>query len=122
MKRWLALLLLLPCAAFGAEGPLVNASPTTITTGGTWQAMFPQNYNRSTLWIENPCNATTQGIVTAESLFVGFGTKPTSTTAGGVVELASCGSLVMTGPYVSQQAIWVESATSAHSFYGAQSQ
>lgn len=107
-------------AAKAAEGPLVNAATLSITTGGAWQALFPLNTNRSTIWIENPCNATSQGIVTAESLFVAFGNKPTTT--AGAFELTSCGSLVMTGPYVSQQAVWVYGATTSHAYIGAQSQ
>jgi len=106
--------------AMAAQGPLVNAATLSITTGGTWQAMFPVNTNRSTIWVENPCNATSQGIATAESLFVAFGNMPTTT--AGAFELTSCGSLVMTGPYVSQQAVWVYGATTSHAFIGAQSQ
>lgn len=117
----LLVLLLLPGVAFAAVGPLVNASTLTVTSGGTWQALFAANKNRSTLWIENPCLSTSQGIVTAESIFIAFGTKPTSGT-GGTFEIASCGSLVMTGPYVSQQAVWIYATTTAHAFEAAQSQ
>lgn len=128
MKKLLISLALLffPVLALASPdsvGPFVNASPTTITTGGTWQVLFKANSNRSTLWVENPCSATTQGIVTAESLFLGYGSPaPTSTTTGGVVELAACGSLVMPGGYVTQQEIWVFAATSSHAFYAAQTQ
>lgn len=126
MKKWIALFaLLLPIAAFAAVGPLVNAPTLAITAGGTWQSVFPLNQNRSTLWIENPCVAGSQGIATAESIFIGFGAQPTTTpttSSSGVFEIASCGSLVMTGPYVSQQAVWVYAATTAHAFQAAQSQ
>lgn len=122
MKRWLALLLLLcPLASFAAVGPLVNASPSAITSGGTWQAMFPANQNRSTLWVMNYASATTQNIVTSESLFIAFSTTAPSSLTG-AIELTPGGSLAMTGPYVSQQAVWVYAATTAHKFYGAQSQ
>lgn len=125
MKKWLALLLilLLPVGAYAATGALSNASTLTITSGGTWQTLFAVNNNRSTIWIENPCNATSQGIVTAESLFVYFippnGSCLASGTAG-AFELGACGSLVMTGPYVSQQAVCVYAATTSHAFEAAQ--
>ncbi len=114
----LLLAILLPSLSFAAEGPLVNATTLTITSGATWQALFAANTNRSTLWIENPCTATSQG-VTAESIFIAFGTEPVSGTAG-AFELAACGSLVMVSPYVSQQAVWVYAATTSHAFQAAQ--
>lgn len=117
----IAALLLLSSPSYAAVGPLVNAVPSAISTGGSWQAMFPTNQNRSTLWVMNYASATTQNIGTAESLFVSFSTAaPASLT--GAIELTPGGSLVMSGPYVSQQAVWVYAATSAHKFYGAQSQ
>lgn len=116
-----AALLLLSSPSYAAVGPLVNAVPSAISTGGSWQAMFPANQNRSTLWVMNYASATTQNIGTAESLFIAFSsTAPTNLNTA--VELTPGGSLVMTGPYVSQQPVWVYGATSAHKFYGAQSQ
>src|ERR1700674_938421 len=103
MKRLAAFIfagLLYASAALGqAVGPISPASPLTITTGGTWQLMFAANGNRKTLWIENYCSTTTQG-VTAESLFIYFlppGTAAPTTASGpslGAFELIACGSQV----------------------------
>lgn len=124
MKKWLLLILLLisPVVVYAGVAPFTNASPLTITTGGTWQALFaaPTTGTRQALWIENPCTATSQGIASSENLFIGFGTQPTSTTTGGVVELQACGSLTMSGPYITQQAVWVYGATTSHAFFAAQ--
>lgn len=124
MKSWVLLLALLfsPVAAYAGVAGLVNATKLTITTGGTWQALFasPTSGTRQSLWIENPCTTTSQG-VTAESLFIAFGAKPTSGTSG-AFELSSCGSLVMAQPYISQQAVWVYAATTSHAFEAAQTQ
>lgn len=126
MKKLLAVLFLFlfPSIAFGAVGPLVNASPLTITAGGTWQQLFAAaSGNRSTIWIQNPCTTTSQGIGTTESIYVSFSTlAPSGVTSGGVFELAACGSLVMTGPYISQQKVWVYGATTSHAFAAAASQ
>lgn len=116
------LCLIFPATSYAdGRGALVNANPLTITSGGTWQVLFPINNNRSTLWIENPCTATTQGIVTAESIFIAFGANPVSGTAGSF-ELQACGSLTMTGTYVSQQPVWIYAATTSHAFAAAQTQ
>ena len=125
MKKLIALLLFLlyPAFVFGAVGNLVNATTLTITTGGVWQKAFPVATNRSTLWIENPCSATSQGIGSAEDLYVSFSTAaPSSITSGGVFDLAACGSIVMTPDYVSQQAVWVYATTTSHAFLATQSQ
>lgn len=126
-KALLAFFLLFPISVFAAVGNLVNAGTLTITTGGTWQTLFALNNNRSTLWIENPCTSTSQGIATAESLFIYFvptgGSCPAPATTAGAFELTSCGSLVQTpNGYVSQQQICVYSATTAHAFQASQTQ
>lgn len=117
------ILLLFSMPATAAEGNLSNAATLTITSGGAWQSLFAANLNRSTLWIENPATATSQGIVTAESLFIYFvptgGACPVSGTAG-AFELVAGGSLVMTPNYVSQQAICVYATTISHAFQAAQ--
>lgn len=115
---------LIAISAYAGVANFSNATNLTITTGGSWQSLFaaPPSGTRQALWIENPCTSTSQGVATAESLFIGFGTKPTSTTAGGVVELTSCGSLTMSGPYINQQAVWVYAATTSHAFFAAQTQ
>ena len=109
-------------------GPIFPAAVLSVTTGGTWQAAFAANNNRSTLWIQNYCNATSQGITTAESLFVYF--LPPSTTAPttasgpslGAFELAACGSQVFADQYMTKQAVYVVGATTGHQFTAWQSQ
>lgn len=127
MKKLLLLLALILCpiSVYAAEGALGNAKTLTITAGATWQTLFPQNLNRTTLWIENPATASSQGIVTPESLFVYFIPSNGSCLASGTTgafELAAGGSLVMTPNYVSQQAICIYAPTTGHVFQAAQTQ
>ena len=109
-------------------GPINPAATLSQTTGGTWQVLFAANNNRSTLWIENYCTATSQGITTAESLFVYFLPQSTiaPTTASGpslgAFELAACGSQVFADQYMTKQAVYVLSATTGHQFTGWQTQ
>lgn len=124
-KLLIAIVLLFPSMALAAEGALTNASTLTITAGTTWQTLFAANTNRSTLWIENPCTATSQGIATAESIFVYFVPFNGSCLASGTTgafELQVCGSLVQTPQYVSQQKICVYAATTGHVFQASQTQ
>lgn len=108
-------------------GPMTPASVLSITTGGTWQALFAANGNRTTLWIENYCTSTSQA-VTPESLFVFFlppSTAVPTTASGpslGAFELTACGSQVFTGSYMTTQAVYVLGATSLHQFAAWQSQ
>lgn len=117
-------LLLMPSISMAATGPLINAATLAITSGGAWQTLFAQNTNRSALLIENPCSATTQGIGTAESLFVSFGSNPGSSTTTGAFELAPCGSMSLLGTpnYVSTQIVYVYAATTSHAFIASQTQ
>jgi hypothetical protein len=132
MRRiWTAFFILLGLAVPAiavSVGPIFPAATLSITTGGTWQVLFAANNNRSTLWIQNYCTATSQNITTAESLFVYF--LPPSTTAPtsasgpslGAFELAACGSQVFADQYMTKQAVYVVGATTAHQFTGWQSQ
>ena len=132
MKRIAALIAVLALCLSTAQaqhvGPIGPASTLSITTGGTWQLLFDANGNRTTLWIENYCSASTQGIVTAESLFVYFlppGTAAPTSASGpslGAFELAACGSQVFTGSYMTTQAVYVLGATTSHAFAAWQSQ
>ena len=78
-KIWTALFILLgmglPVLAQHV-GPIFPAATLAIGTGGTWQVLFAANANRTTLWIQNYCTATSQGITTAESLFVCTSCRP----------------------------------------------
>ena len=130
MRRLLVGLLLavlcLPAVA-QSVGPMSPAATLSITLGGTWQLAFAANTNRKTLWIENYCSATTQG-VTAESLFIYFlppSTAAPTTASGpslGAFELTACGSQVFTGSYMTSQAVYVLGATTAHQFTAWQTQ
>ena len=132
MKRiWTALFILLgmglPVLAQHV-GPIFPATTLAVTTGGTWQVLFAANANRTTLWIQNYCTATSQGITTAESLFVYFlptGVAAPTTGSGpslGAFELAACGSQVFADQYMTKQAVYVVGATTNHAFTGWQTQ
>lgn len=105
-----------------AVGPLVDAGTLAITLGGASQTAFAASTssNRKALYIENPCTTTSQGIGSTESLFVNFATAAGGT--NGSIELAACGSIVMSGGYVSQQQVNVEAATTGHLFVAKQTQ
>ena len=124
MKRiWTAVFVLLglglPVLAQQSVGPIFPAATLSITTGGTWQVLFAANSNRSTLWIQNYCTATSQNITTAESLFIYFlptGVTAPTTASGpslGAFELAACGSQVFANTYITKQAVYVVGATTA---------
>jgi hypothetical protein len=132
MRRiWTAFFILLglglPALAISV-GPIFPAAVLSQTLGGTWQVLFPAGPNRTTLWIENYCTATSQAITTPESLFVYFlppGTAVPTTASGpslGAFELAACGSQVFADQYMTKQAVYVDSATTGHQFTAWQSQ
>jgi hypothetical protein len=81
----------------------------TVTTGGTSQQLAPANSNRKYLFIENPTTAT-------EALYINF-TSAASTAGNSSISISPGGSLTMTAAtYVSQEAVTVTAATSAHGF------
>lgn len=84
-----------------------------ITLGGTAQTLSAINTSRKRIIIENPCTATSQGIATAENLFINFTTA--ATTAGGnSFELVACGSFDSGSGPVSTELISVIAATTNH--------
>lgn len=117
MKKIILLLALILCPfeAQAAPGNLADCqtSPQTVTTGGTDQVQLATDGQRTTVWIENYCSATSQGIVTAESLWVNFGA---AAAVGTGFELSACGSQVFQGSYPVQQAVHVFSTTTGHQF------
>jgi hypothetical protein len=127
--QWALFALLLACSPASAQhvGPNIPASTLTITSGGTWQVLFPANGNRTNLSIQNYCSTTTQG-VTSESLFVYFlppGTAAPTTASGpslGAFELTACLNLTFIGPYISTQAVYILGATTSHAFAAWQTQ
>lgn len=86
----------------------------TITLGGTSQTMAAVNASRRRILIENYCSATSQGIATAESLFVNWTTA--AGTAAGSMELSPCGSYDSSLSTVSGEQINVYAATTGHKF------
>lgn len=132
MKRLLLAALLcllaLPAGAQVKPATLVPASTVnlSITTGGVWQQIFPQNFNRYVLFVENYCSATTQNIAGAESLFIYFQQGTTVPTGNpwtiGAVELTNCGSMTFNNTATTTQAVYMWAATSAHGFSAWQNQ
>ena len=86
----------------------------SVKSGGVSQIMIPAG-QRLALVIENPVTATSQGIVTAESLFINF-TNPASTTVAGSIELIAGGSHTEDTANVTFEAVTVTAATTAHQF------
>lgn len=87
----------------------------SITTGGTSQQLAPARVDRRRIIIQNPCSATSQGIATAENLFINFEGKSASTSAGNSIELVPCGSFDSAWA-ASPGVITVNAATSSHQY------
>lgn len=109
------LILLLPSQAFANISALndCKTSPQSVATGGVDQTHLVSNNQRTTVIIENYCSATTQNIVTAESLWVNFGA---AAAVGTGIELSACGSYVFGGDYPVQQDVHIFASTSNHRF------
>jgi archaellin len=103
---------------FGPQGPGINKQGTltdrsgSITTGGTAQTLAAVNASRRYLLVQNPLSATTQGIATAESLFINFTT--TAVAGEPSIELAPGDIFVMEGSAVSTELVSVIAATTGH--------
>lgn len=93
--------------------PTQVAGTTSITTAATSQTLFAARPGRRFLLVQNPSTATGQGITTAESLWIGFGTA--ATTAPPSMELVT-GALVIFDVAVDPQEITVIAATAGHAF------
>lgn len=115
LRFFLLSFLLLPSALYAGPGTLVDCktSPQTIATGGTDQVQLGANGQRTTVWIENYCSATSQGIGAAESIWVNFGA---AAAVGTGFELAACGSQVFQGNYPVQQTVHIFASTTGHQF------
>lgn len=96
-----------------------TARGTTITAGGTSQTLMASNGSRKGFTIQNPCSATTQGIVTVESLFINFTSAATVNTSANVAELPPCSSYSegLNGGVVTQETITIIGATTSHIIY-----
>lgn len=100
--------------AYLAPGSYIDRSGK-IATGGTSQKLMDSNGGRRRVIIENPQSATSQGIGTAENLFINF-TLPASSTNGGSIELLPGGSYDSdSGPCTVEQ-INVVAATTGHQY------
>ena len=115
MKRFLALCLLFPWSASAAPGVLADCktSPQSITSGGASQVQLAVNNQRTTVWIENYCSATSQNIGSAESIWVNFGAVAA---VGTGFELTACGSQVFQGTYPVTQTVNIYAASTSHRF------
>lgn len=109
-----SLLISFPALATTAKLTDCKASqPQSVTTGGTDQVQLTSNGQRNTFWIENYCSATSQGIVTAESLWVNFGA---AASVGTGFEISTCGTNVFLSNYPVQQDLHIYAATTGHQF------
>lgn len=86
----------------------------TISVGGTSQQLAAANASRRRLIIQNPCSSTTQGIATAESLFINFVSVAAAT--GTSFELTACGSFDMGSGPSSGEIVNVIAATTGHKY------
>lgn len=87
----------------------------SISVGGTSQTLAALNANRKRIVIQNPCTATSQGIGTAENLFLNF-TSAATTAGGNSLELQPCGSYDSGFGPVTTEAITVIAATTNHKY------
>lgn len=104
----------------GAPTALVaTARGGAITTGGTSQTLMAANAARKAFTIQNPCTAAEQGIATAENLYINITSAATVSTNVNLAVLAPCAeySMGFSGGGVSQAAITVIGATTAHIWY-----
>jgi len=100
-----------PVQSNPVQGTLTDRSGS-ITTGGTAQTLAAANTNRRYLLIQNPLSAATQGIATAESLFINFTTAAVMGSPS--IELAPGDIFVMEGLAVSTELVSVIAATTGH--------
>lgn len=77
--------------------------------------LAPANSLRFGLLIENYCSATTQGLTTAESVFLALGTN-SPTSLAGAIEISTCGSYRSDLSIVSTNNVWVYANTTGHLF------
>lgn len=107
---------------FSSIHPLrVNATERggAVTAGGAWQQVAPQNLLRQRFFLQNYCSAATQGVATAESIFLKIATAtPTvnPVTGGGATELAACNSYDTGSQVLGTAPVWVWAATVSHRF------
>lgn len=100
----------LPVAATTTPSEVASTdASSTITTGGTFQALFAANTARKGCFIQNPVAAT-------ETLYIGWPASPTPTTANAASLGAGASFNCIVGGVVIDDAISVEAATTAHAF------
>lgn len=101
-----------------APGSYIDRSGK-VTTGGTSQLLMPANGSRRRLVIQNPVSAASQGIATAENLFIRFGANA-STSAGNSIELLPGGSYDSDSGPTTTDAVFVNAATNSHQYFAAE--
>jgi len=92
----------------------------SLTTGGTWQQIAAAEPGRVRFYIQNYCSAATEGIPTAESMFIALSpTQPSGTPqANNAMEVIPCASYDTSITIVGNTAIWVYAATTGHTWNG----
>ena len=85
----------------------------SITQGGSWQLLAASNSIRYAMMIENYCSATTQGLGTAESVFLSVATNM-PTNLSGAIEISTCGSYRSDNSIVSTNNVWIYANTTGH--------
>lgn len=89
----------------------------TITLGGTSQTLAAANASRNALCVENPASATSQGIATAESLFVNVGAVAATLNGTTSFEILPGGSgCIVPGGLVDRTLWTINAATTGHQF------
>lgn len=88
---------------------------SSVTTGGTSQTAIPLNAKRRRIVIQNPATATSQGIGTAESLFINF-TTGASTSKGNSIELLAGGSYDSDSGPCTTELVTIVAATTGHQY------
>lgn len=96
-----------------ATGTLTDGSGS-IAAAGTSQQVFAAKTDRRYFIVQNPASASSQGIATAEPLFVNFGAAATETEPS--IELSPGDIFAMEDGFIDTEAINVIAATVGHKF------
>lgn len=112
----------LPITGTITPGPAsvsATARGSAIVTGGTAQTLVAANTSRKAIVIENPCSSTTQGIATAESIFINFTSAASVSSSANAAEIAPCSqyALGLNGGVVTPELISIIAATTGHIIY-----
>ena len=99
--------------------PVEQGTPTdlsgSVTTGGTSQQLAAAKTDRRWLLVQNPSDATAQGISTAESLWVDW-VNGEATDGTPSVELTPGATVTLDAGFVATGAVYIIAATTGHKF------